>query len=104
VYQTLEPVPAAVPTQSFLARSKYDGAPGAPGATAAALAVVAAAAELAAVAAGTATAKPVRTAALAANVKVRRPRAMARPLHRRPGLPRCSGPMLSFIPASTNVK
>jgi hypothetical protein len=33
VYQTFDPGPAAVPTQSFLARSKYDGAPGAPGAT-----------------------------------------------------------------------
>jgi hypothetical protein len=94
-------VPAAVPTQSFLARSKYDGAPGAPGAAAA---DVAAEAELAAVAAGTATARPLATAALAAKVKIRRPRAMARPLHRRPELPRCSGPMLSLISASTNVK
>jgi len=69
----LDPWAAAVPTQSFLARSKYEGAPGAPGAVAAAPAVVAA------VAAGTATAKPAMMAALAANVVKRRPRTMAKP-------------------------
>src|SRR5271169_2616244 len=73
VYQTLDPWAAAVPTQSFLARSKYDGAPGAPGAVAAAPAVVAA------VAAGTATARPAMMAALATNVVKRRPRTMAKP-------------------------
>ncbi|HEU5392466.1 MAG TPA: hypothetical protein VFV73_41915 [Streptosporangiaceae bacterium] len=46
MYQTLHPWPAAVPRQSFLARSKYEDAPGAPGAAAAV------AAALAAVAAG----------------------------------------------------
>jgi hypothetical protein len=69
----LDPWAAAVPTQSFLARSKYDAAPGASGAT------VAAVAGLAAVAAGAATARPATTAALAAKVKKRRPRTMARP-------------------------
>jgi hypothetical protein len=33
VYQTFDAVPAAVPTQSLRARSKYDIEPGAPGAT-----------------------------------------------------------------------
>ena len=58
MYQTLEPVPAAVPTQSFLARSKYDAAPGASGAVVTvvtAVTAVTAVAERAAVAAGTAT-------------------------------------------------
>src|ERR1700746_4042131 len=34
VYQTLDPVFSAVPTQSVRARSKYDPAPGPPGAVA----------------------------------------------------------------------
>src|SRR5208282_5884321 len=73
VYQTLDPWAAAVPTQSFLARSKYDGAPGAPGA------VVAVPAVAAAVAAGVATASPAMRAALATNVVKRRTRTKARP-------------------------
>jgi hypothetical protein len=66
----LDPVPAAVPTQSFLARSKYDAAPGPPGAIASARA---------AVAAGLATARPARRAAHPVKMMKRRPRAMAKP-------------------------
>jgi hypothetical protein len=63
VYQTLDPVPAAVPRQSFRARSKYDGAPGPPGATPAARADAA----VAVIAAGAATPSPAITATAAAN-------------------------------------
>src|SRR5215469_1205597 len=60
VYQTLDPVPAAVPRQSFLARSKYDGAPGPPGAT---VAVPDAASAAVPVTSGAATPTPTITAA-----------------------------------------
>src|SRR5215467_14620482 len=73
VYQILDPVLAAVPRQSFLARSKYDGAPGAPGATEAAPAASAA------VAAGRAAAIPATRTVLAASAVKRRPRGMTSP-------------------------
>jgi hypothetical protein len=80
VYQTLDPVFCAVPTQSFLARSKYDAAPGASGATTAAVVdAVAVVAAVDAVAAGAATARPPRTAVHAAKVMKRRPGAIAKP-------------------------
>src|SRR5262249_21624053 len=93
VYQTLDPRPADVPTQSFLARSKYDGAPGAPGAASAAApvtAVPAAPEAAAAAAAGMARARPVMMAAPAINVVNPRPRTIAEPPSRQIPLPRDS--------------